>query len=76
MTTPPRCGSQHPIPCVDRKAAMRAGQFFYLWGIGWLWLQCRDVTIPWERCPWCNGVLPTMEDAIERILRNDDWGDL
>lgn len=55
---------------------MRAGQFFYLWGIGWLWLQCRDVTIPWERCPWCNGVLPTMEDAIERILRNDDWGDL
>lgn len=67
------CGARHPIPCAERKAEMVAGQFFYLWGIGWLWLRARDVAEPWERCPWCWGLLPTMEAAIERILRDEPW---
>jgi hypothetical protein len=53
---------------------MEAGQMFYLWGVGWLWLRARDVTRPWVRCPWCWGELPTMVGAVERLQR-EGWVD-
>jgi len=69
----PKCGSSHPIPCPERKAEMLRGQFFYLWGIGWLWLRSKDVATPWERCPWCWGKLPTMEQAVLRLMLGKEW---
>jgi hypothetical protein len=52
---------------------MLRGQFFYLWGIGWLWLRSKDVATPWERCPWCWGKLPTMEQAVLRLMLGKEW---
>lgn len=67
----PTCHADNPVACPERRAEMRRGQFFYLWGIGWLWLLSKDVGLPWARCPWCDGKLPVMELALLRALRED-----
>jgi hypothetical protein len=68
------CSADSPIACPDRRAEQLAGQMFYLWGVGWLWLRSRDVTRPWQSCPWCGEALPTMQGTVERLQRNG-WAD-
>jgi hypothetical protein len=63
-----KCVDWSPVPCAYRKAARDRGDFGYLWGVGWVWWRAKDVMTPWDRCPWCDGWLPTMEALVMRAL--------
>jgi hypothetical protein len=63
-----KCVDWSPVPCAYRRAARDRGDFGYLWGVGWVWWRAKDVMTPWEKCPWCDGWLPTMEALVLRAL--------
>jgi hypothetical protein len=44
-------------------------QFARISGIGWVWLRAKDVTRPWERCPYCWGKLPQIEGVVDRASK-------
>ena len=66
------CRENTPIACPERKAAVKAGEFGYLDGLGWVWWKASDVTRPWDRCPWCWGKLPQLGPIVDQ-LRKHDW---
>lgn len=70
------CREWSPIPCQGRRAARERGEINYLWGLGWIWWRSKDVTLPWAKCPWCDGMLPTMEGIVQHgVLHGWDDGD-
>lgn len=52
---------------------MREEQFFRAEGFGWYWLGSKDVTKKWERCPACNGKLPSMLGVVTRYIEDGVW---
>jgi len=44
--------------------------------LGWVWWKSKNVLQPWERCPWCDGLLPTMEGIVKHgVLHGWDDGE-
>ncbi len=68
------CKADSPIPCAERKAEMGAGQMYFADPLGWLWLRAKDVTKPWDRCPFCWGKLPSMLGSVPRIIESPPEG--
>lgn len=74
MHPAPRCTAEDPTTACDgRRDAVRRGVFWYSeTAEGWLW--SKSVTFPdrWTACPWCAGALPTLPDAVRRIVEQAD----
>lgn len=44
---------------------MDAGEFGYIWGLGWVWWRAKHVTNSWHTCPFCGRGLPQMERLVQ-----------
>lgn len=79
MSETPACTRHSPtVKCQARADAQTRGAFWYSYEArGWLWSGSKDILDPWTACPWCGGQLPTLMDAVMRLLghtRNvDNW---
>ena len=62
--------------CAAREYNQRRGTFWYSFEArSWLWSGAMDVLDGWDFCPWCGGELPTMVDAVKRLLdaKDERW---
>lgn len=64
--------------CVERREAVQRGRFIFAWNAryrgAWVWKDAKSN--PWDVCPWCGGDLPTLEDAITRMMDGTvSWDD-
>jgi hypothetical protein len=73
---PNRCTKENPaVACASRRTAVQRGTMWYsVEGHGWMWSLGRSsFPDPWKRCPFCDGALPTLTDAAERLLSDRQY---
>lgn len=71
------CRADKPaVSCAHRRMAVLSGRFQWRSGHGWVWKDAKRPDVCWERCPWCWGTLPDIDEATVRHfeeLHNNGW---
>lgn len=69
----PLCRPDTATACQGRYDGVRAGVIWYSQTARrWLVLDWEGVPRFTDRCPWCLGALPRLQDVVQRIIETPD----